>query len=220
MAIDKAGRPDGPERLEILERRKKVASRYLAGERQWEIARSLEVHPAQICRDLKWIHKQWLKQATAKLAKRRAVELAKLADLERTYRRAWVESTEPREARRSRRTFGSPSKPNEEGEEDALKQTSRTEEVRTERRDGNVAFLVGIERCIRLRMEILGMIGSYRTDDTPGAEQRRQFTDEQRDEIRAQMYARLGLRPRTPAEEQNGNGQAGTDPRPASAGPG
>src|SRR5438105_3824636 len=145
MAIDdKGGRPDGQKRLEILERRRNVASRFLTGEAQWEIARALEVHPAQICRDLKWVHKQWLKQATAKLAKRKAVELAKLLEVEKTYRRAWIESCKPKEARISRRTFGSVASDDDEaGDSDDLEQTSGMEEIRTDRQDGNPPFLQG-----------------------------------------------------------------------------
>lgn len=130
------------EEFTILHRRKVAAERYLRGESQWQIARALEVTQATISTDLKAMREQWLAQAKMDTAERQAEELAKFDALERVYWSAWERSCLPRKskAKRSRDAGGT----------DTL--------LREEKRDGSVAFLKGVERCIIRRCEILGIL--------------------------------------------------------------
>src|SRR5262249_53610232 len=80
------------ERLAILERRKKVAARYVRGQPQWEIARAFEVDQATISRDLAAIQKEWLEQSLFDAGVWIARELAKLDEIERCAWSAWERS--------------------------------------------------------------------------------------------------------------------------------
>jgi len=124
----------------VLERRKNVAERYLRGQTQWEIARAFEVDQSQVSRDLAWARKQWVASTVCKIDEHKARELAKVDALERTYWEAWVESKQPKET-------------TESGKTDKHTRVS----LKREQRDGNPAFLAGVQWCIDKRCEILGL---------------------------------------------------------------
>ena len=73
--------------LEVLERRKDVARRYLRGEPQYEIARAFDVDAGTISRDLMALREQWQAEALTDTAELKAMQLAKIDEVERN---AWV----------------------------------------------------------------------------------------------------------------------------------
>ena len=92
------GRASKEEQLAILERRKNVARRYLRGEPQHEIARSFEVDAGTISRDLKALREEWKASALADTTEFKALQLAKLDEVERNAWLAWTKSQENAEA--------------------------------------------------------------------------------------------------------------------------
>lgn len=135
------------ESLEIAERRQKVAALYLRGRTQREIAAAVDVDQATVSRDLKAVQKEWSEQAQADLAERKAVELAKIDELERTYHEGWERSCKEREKRRAKKIDA------------ADPDRSRAETGKeTENRDGDPRFLEGVRWCIEMRCKLLGLV--------------------------------------------------------------
>jgi hypothetical protein len=148
--------PDTDEVLAV-ERRAKVASLYTSGRNQMAIANELGIALSQVRVDLAWIHEQWLDRMMLDRDQFVAVELAKIDKLEQTAWEAWERSTQPRlEKSRQTRTHG------------IKGQKSVDEEVkeggRSTMRDGNVAFLSQVERCIVMRIKLLGLNAPTQVD--------------------------------------------------------
>jgi hypothetical protein len=130
------------ERERDLER---ISREYLRGKTQQEMAQLFGVSQAQISYDLKVLHKRWLDASLLNMAQAKARELAKIDALERTYAEAWESSLKDKETKTAEKTTAGPS-----GRTRALS--------RQEQRDGNPAFLAGIQWCIEQRCRILGLV--------------------------------------------------------------
>lgn len=131
-------------KFEIQQRRHAVAERYLLGQTQWQIARSLEVDQKTVSRDLEAIRSEWRSAALRNYDAKVDEELARLDRAEREYWSAWERSKQERQSSRTRKRTGRAA-----GDE---------AEVRKEQRDGNPRFLEGVVRCVALRCRILGII--------------------------------------------------------------
>src|SRR5215472_19251006 len=70
---------------------------YLRGLTQAEIAQRLNVSRQQIGYDLKLLQRRWQESALADFNAKKAAELAKVDELERTYWEAWERSCQARE---------------------------------------------------------------------------------------------------------------------------
>jgi hypothetical protein len=144
--------------LAKLERRKRVAERYLRLETQWEIARALCINQSTVSRDLHAIRTEWAAAKDVAIDGIMARELAKIDLLESTYWAAWERSCKEREVDNRRLV------------KNADSETVRDEgSKRLESRDGDPRYLAGIERCIRLRAEILGIIKNRQEVTGPDA---------------------------------------------------
>jgi hypothetical protein len=129
------------ERERDLER---ISQAYLRGKTQQEMAQLFGVSQAQISYDLKVLQKRWLKSSLENITAAKAKELAKIDALERTYREAWERSCQDREVKTEEQTTAGKS--------------SRSRILsRQEQRDGNPAFLAGIQWCIEQRCKIWGI---------------------------------------------------------------
>jgi predicted transcriptional regulator len=142
--------PNNPnaDNLAVLERRKKVAARYVRGETQWEIARAFEVTQSTVSADLKAIRSAWLAEAVRDLSELKARELAKIDETEAQAWRAWTKSQENAEVLRARMRGGN----------------SETEKV-SKGQAGDPRFLELILKCVQKRCEILGILDRERDRD-------------------------------------------------------
>lgn len=123
----------------------RLAALCLRGLTQAEMAARLNVCRQQVQYDLKELHRRWVAAQLADTEARKALELAKIDHVERTYWRAWRRSRKARQARtRAKATAGA----------GAAKLRAS---LRREGRDGNPAFLAGVLRCIQRRAAILGL---------------------------------------------------------------
>jgi hypothetical protein len=148
---------------------RETAALYLRGLTQMEIAQRLNVSRQQIGYDLKLLHQRWRESALADFDAKKAAELAKMDELERTYWVAWERSCQAREVTTQEKTQG--------GEGQAGDGRLKAG-VRTEQRDGNPEFLRGIERCIELRCKIIGAFAAVKiAPTTPDGEEQWHASD-------------------------------------------
>lgn len=129
--------------LEIAKRRARVAELYLQGKYQWEIGDEVGVTQATVSTDLAAIRAMWKASAVRDFDEAKEKELARIDALEREYWAAWEASKKEKESTKTEKNT-SPSG-------DRLKAA-----VEKEMRDGNPAFLAGVQWCINKRCEILG----------------------------------------------------------------
>ena len=119
-----------------------VASLSLQGWCQKEIAKEIGVCQQQVAYDLKVIQLQWRSLSDAELTELRAKELAKIDLLEKTYWQAWHDSKKPTKSTKQSKKIGS---------------DVGSVEKKTECKNGNPAYLQGVERCVGARVRILGL---------------------------------------------------------------
>jgi hypothetical protein len=128
-----------------------LATHYLRGKTHGELAEILGVSRQQIGYDLKTLQKRWRASSLANFDAAKAQELAKIDALERAYYEGWERSVGQKETKTAEKTSG--------GESDRTKAVSRHEQ-----RDGNPAFLAGIQWCIEQRCRILGIVAKPGTE--------------------------------------------------------
>jgi predicted transcriptional regulator len=123
-----------------------IARLHLHGYSQMEIAEQLHLSQSQISRDMKVLHDRWVAESERTTAEIKAKELASLSNLEREYWDAWRESRgEVQETLTELQT--------------GLVGEKKKVASRKRKGAGNPDFLQGIERVIRQRCELRGMVG-------------------------------------------------------------
>lgn len=136
-------------------RRAQVAELYLKGWTQWEIARKVKVDQGTVSRDLKAMHEHWKAAGVRDLDAIKQKELDKIDHLERTYWAAWDRSCKTAsKTRKKRNEITEQVSPDEK-----VTRTAGPVEIteQKEGRDGNPAFLAGVQWCINRRCELLGL---------------------------------------------------------------
>jgi hypothetical protein len=164
---------------------RELAALYLRGLTQFEIAQRLNVSRQQVGYDLKVLQRRWQESALGDFNAKKAAELAKMDELERTYWEAWERSCQAREVTTQEKTQGG------EGQsEDARLKAG----VRKEQRDGNPEFLRGVERCIEMRCKITGAFAAIKiAPTTPNGEEEWHANDSEANAVLRAAFARLGL---------------------------
>jgi hypothetical protein len=152
-----------PATLAKLERRKQIAERYLRLDRQWEIARAFGISQATVSRELNSLREEWTAAADVAIGQVVARELAKIELLEAMYWTAWERSCEQRAIDTVKQIK------NSDAHGTKGKATRDEASKRLESRDGDPRYLAGIERCIRLRAEIVGIIKNRQEVTGPDA---------------------------------------------------
>lgn len=114
---------------------------YLKGARQVDIAEKIGVDRSQVSYDLKEIHKRWRESALVNINEAKHRELARIDELERTYRDAWERSV-------GEVVKTTTSKSDKDG--------SRASIVK-EQKTGDASYLAGVQWCIEQRCKIFGL---------------------------------------------------------------
>jgi hypothetical protein len=135
-----------------LRDRRLIASLYLKGEYQSDIAAQLGISQGQVSKEIAVLHDDWRASALIDINEAKARELAKIDTLELEYWTAWKRSQEDAESEITKLQGGSTDAPSK-----LEKQTRR------EGQSGNPAFLAGIQWCINKRCEILGVNAPIKT---------------------------------------------------------
>lgn len=144
---------DTQKKTEIAIRRQKVASAYLRGSTQAEIAAEMEVDQATVSRDLKSLRAEWMKSALIDINEAKARELAKVDALEIEYWSAWERSQLNAEVETTKMQGSDPEKPGK-----------LEKQKRVEGQTGDPRYLAGIQWCIQKRCEILGVNAPIKTE--------------------------------------------------------
>jgi len=126
-------------------RRQQVASLYVRGNYQSEIAKALGISQAQVSYDLQAVQRAWLASSIRDFDALKAEQLAKIDAVERNSWEAWTRSQQPRESTLQESV-------------DGKRKMSR----RLENQAGDPRFLERIQKCIDQRCEILGLHGTKR----------------------------------------------------------
>lgn len=119
-----------------------IASLYLRGNRQVDIAKEIGVDQSQVSHDLKEIQKRWRESSLVSINEVKHRELSRIDELERTYWDAWQRSIGEKTKTRTEKTVG----------EAATKASIEKETL-----VGNPAFLTGVLSCIEQRCKIFGI---------------------------------------------------------------
>lgn len=122
----------------------RIAALRLEGFTVRAIASEIGVTHVTILRDLDTILDRWKAESVRALNEYIAVEYAKICHLETEYWAAWLRSRSDRVQTK-------------EATKNAPDGQTTTDETVTEGRDGNPAFLAGVERCIERRCKLLGL---------------------------------------------------------------
>jgi transposase len=130
---------------EVERDRRLIATYYLQGHTQAEIAEEVKLSQATVSRDLKAIQEQWRQASILEINEAKARELAKIDLLEREYWVAWERSLDDLQSKtiKARGT-------KEEGK--PYEQTIHTSDS-----NGDPRYLAGIQWCIERRCQILGI---------------------------------------------------------------
>jgi transcriptional regulator with XRE-family HTH domain len=143
--------------MKYTERRKGVASLYLEGWRQADLAERYGVDQSTISRDLAAIRQEWIDSAVIDFNEAKARELARIDKLEREYWEQYEASKEP-----TTRTV------KEQTETEKTKRIKAQKQETT--RTGDPRYLAGIQWCIEQRLKIYGVYAAVKTDVTSGGE--------------------------------------------------
>lgn len=137
----------GPKRSKIQREAdlQTLAALYLQGYSQTAIAERLKVSQQQIGADLKKLYKTWREAALIDFNEAKQRELARIDELERSYWEAWRRSV-GRVVERNKKTVT--------GGENA----GTTDEKRIRKQAGDPRYLEGVERCIAMRVKLLGLL--------------------------------------------------------------
>lgn len=132
------------EPAQIARDRRRIADLYLQGKLQAEIADEIGVDQSTVSRDLRALHREWLRLALTDFDKAKARELAKIDKLEREYWVAWQRSCEDAETvvQKAVETAGA-----------IRKEATKTEKGQA----GDPRFLQGVQWCIERRCKIMGV---------------------------------------------------------------
>lgn len=133
---------------ETLARRDEVARRYLQGQTQAEIAAAFGLSQQQISLDLKAVRAAWLASAIRDFDQARAIELARIDEVERAAWDGWRRSMQDKEVS----TQEGVGARDPQGRPIITKVTARKEG-----QAGSPAFLNTVLTCIERRCSILGL---------------------------------------------------------------
>lgn len=123
-------------------------------------ARPYQLSDSQVAIDIRKVEEQWRLKLEADVNRHRATMLAKLDTLEGEYWAAWERSKRERTESRVKQWLP---KGNPTAEEMAHAQVTERSSVR-EMRDGNPAFLAGVERVLDQRARLLGLYAPNQLD--------------------------------------------------------
>jgi len=148
--------PDS-DKLELVYRRREIARMKYQGKPISEIAQKFGITERQVYYDLEIIKEDYKEQQNFDTGLMMVQTLEELELLKETYWEAWHKSKEPQKTNRKRIKKDVPkSNPNEATSKEATNQSVEVSEE-TKEKEGNAVYLKGIESCLNLRSELLGL---------------------------------------------------------------
>lgn len=148
---------------EILADRIFITPLYVSGVGCTEIVNKLaELRPysvstVMVYADIRAVVTEWHKQRVNLIDKYKTIELAKIDSLERTYHDRFMASVAAAEEGKKIVKKSGKVSTNAEGVAQVLRPDKITTETHTAIAVGDIKWLEGVERCIRMRCELLGL---------------------------------------------------------------
>lgn len=137
------------EEVEVSERRRRVAERYVQGYKQADIAIALCISQPTVSRDLQEIREEWKQDRQRDIDAYVTEQLEKLDRVEREAWTAWERSKGPREE-----TEVSLGEPETDAEGKPKKQRAKSRK-KTSTTAGDPRFLLIVDRCIERRCKLI-----------------------------------------------------------------
>jgi len=113
---------------------------------QWEIAKDVGVSQQQVSCDFKTLDKRLAEKQEGDTLEHRNAKVAEYEHLKRTYWEAWKKSLDEKTSKTAKKKSGGKDGKSEE------------QSIKAEERDGNSAFLAGVERCAEAQAKLLGLM--------------------------------------------------------------
>ena len=139
------------------ETKERVAELYLEGNTQREIATQLGITPGRVERILEKAQDDWKKPAMRTVLEQRAVELARLAQIESEARKEWDRSKLPKQTTMKQKQTGQ-SGDGKPASDKLQVQTTETGQT------GDPRYLAEIQKCIDARAKLLGLYAPKKID--------------------------------------------------------
>jgi len=146
-------------KAQIERDRRNIASLYLKGVIQADIAEQLGISQSTVSKDLKAVQLEWSVARINDIDERKRLELAKIDNLELTYWDGWKRSQENAEVETTKMQGAEKDKPSK------LEKTKRVEG-----QVGDPRFLQGVAWCVDKRCELLGLNAPKNMDVTSKGE--------------------------------------------------
>ena len=124
------------------------------GQRQWQIAQALDITDRQVRYDLKTLENRWRKETSQGMAAHKEAQLARIEELYKTYYESWQKSLGEKQTTSTEKSYS--------GEDDAG--ARRKAAIKKESRDGNAAYLAGVQWCISEVCKIRGIYAPVTLD--------------------------------------------------------
>lgn len=151
-------------KLELVVRRRQIAHMSLQGIPVAEIAKKFNVTERQIYLDLAQIKNDWRKQQFHNVDMMMNQTLEEVELLKNTYWDAWHKSKEPMQTKRRKVRQDAPKSKAGSAAKDDNSKTSDKEGFQsvevseeTKEKEGNAIYLKGVENCLHLRADLLGL---------------------------------------------------------------
>jgi hypothetical protein len=135
--------------------RRRIADLYLQGWIQADIAKEIDISPATVSRDIKFLQKEWQESTLVDIDAAKSQELAKIDRLEREYWTAWERSCEDAETITQKTKGVVKRRQEEDGTFVAERPAEATKTSKGQA--GDPRFLAGVQWCIERRCKILGI---------------------------------------------------------------
>jgi hypothetical protein len=147
----------------------RIAELHAQGLSQREIAEQIGVSQVQICKDLKEIYRRWREPDKTKLPIVKARLLAEIAANKKAMRQAWRDSLKPKEVTSQKQvSVTGEAKEGADGEVASGDRERKEASLRTEDRDGNVAYMREIREYIALECKMHGLFAPEQVQHSGG----------------------------------------------------
>ena len=142
----------GPQtRSDFEARLAEIWRRWNRGQSQWEISVALGICDRTVRNYLKTLENRWRKETSAGIAAHKEAELAKIQELFSTYWKSWEKSLDEKQTTSTEQS-------------DTDTGARRKAAIKKESRDGNPAFLAGVQWCISEVCKIRGIYAPVSLD--------------------------------------------------------
>lgn len=142
----------------IIQRRKQVAELYLVGKRLREIAEIVGVDYGTVCKDMTEVRDQWKAETVVDYDTKVLEELARLQRVEEKAWEGWEKSMQDATTTTTKTKYMKEKIPGGKKDRWKLIPFEEQTDISHKGQSGNPRFLEQIERCVQLRLKLIGAL--------------------------------------------------------------